>query len=82
MTGERGREVLVNADPALRQEVEKLLAEDSGDKILDRAATDLLTESVATEITTGSQLGPYRIEAPAPKDPAPLPPPLPKTSTK
>jgi eukaryotic-like serine/threonine-protein kinase len=57
------REVLANADPALRQEVENLLAEDSGDKILDRLAVDLVSESTVTSKATGSLLGPYRIEA-------------------
>ncbi|MBV8842426.1 MAG: protein kinase [Bryobacterales bacterium] len=55
---ERGRKALASADPDVRAEVERMLAEDSGGKILDEPAT--LTAVVAP----GSQLGPYRVEAP------------------
>src|SRR5712692_8808241 len=56
---ERGPEVLAQADPELRREVEVLLAQDaSGGKILDRPAADL----TLTMAGVGSQLGPYKIE--------------------
>jgi serine/threonine protein kinase/WD40 repeat protein len=60
---ERGRGALEGTDPDLRQEVERLLSEDSGGKLLDGAAADLLSQTISG-ISTGTQLGPYRIEAP------------------
>lgn len=61
---ERGGEALANADPELRQEVERLLAEDSesGDKLLDQSAADLIADAPDAPVTPGTQLGPYRIE--------------------
>jgi serine/threonine protein kinase len=59
-----GRAVLEGVDPDLRSEVERLLAHDSGGKILDQAAAELLEDSTVTALTSGAQLGPYRIEAP------------------
>ena len=61
---ENGREVLTGADPDLRSEVERLLAQDSesGDKLLDRNAAELVADASDREITPGTQLGPYRIE--------------------
>jgi serine/threonine protein kinase len=44
---ERGRGVLADADPELRREVESLLAQESGGKILDQRAADVLDESTA-----------------------------------
>jgi eukaryotic-like serine/threonine-protein kinase len=61
---ECGRGVLEAVDADLRQEVERLLSEDSGDKILDRPAADMLTQTMPAEVVVGTQLGPYRIEAP------------------
>ncbi len=58
---DQGLGVLAKADPELRREVEELLAQKSGGKILDRAALDLM-DSSRTQVTSGSQLGPYRIE--------------------
>jgi len=62
---ERGAAVLADADPELRREVEKLLAEDTegGGKLLDQSAADLLAGAPAPQITPGTQLGPYKIEA-------------------
>ena len=62
---ENGEGVLADADPALRREVERLLTQDSegGSKLLDQRAADLLASSHRTPVTTGSQLGPYKIEA-------------------
>jgi serine/threonine protein kinase len=60
---ERGRGALEGTDPDLRQEVERLLSEDSRGKLLDGAAADLLSQT-RSGISTGAQLGPYRIEAP------------------
>ncbi|HYR90388.1 MAG TPA: protein kinase [Terriglobia bacterium] len=42
---ERGPIALADTDPELRREVERLLAQDSGDKILDRPAVVLFEES-------------------------------------
>jgi serine/threonine protein kinase/tetratricopeptide (TPR) repeat protein len=61
---DRGEQALAEADPDLRLEVEKLLAQDSeggSGQLLDRPASDLLTTQ--TQITPGSQLGPYKIES-------------------
>ena len=62
---ERGTAALDGADPEIRTEVERLLAQESGSgrKLLDLRATDLLTEFDDTAITPGAQLGPYKIEA-------------------
>lgn len=62
---EHGVAVLDGVDPEMRREVEKLLLHnsESGRKLLDQRATDLLTGLEDTPITPGSQLGPYRIEA-------------------
>src|ERR1051326_3653503 len=59
--------ILAQTDPALRREVELLLAESSGGEFLDRPAIEnephLLDDSTRTELTVGGSLGPYRIEA-------------------
>jgi hypothetical protein len=59
---EHGAGVLAGADPELQRDVEELLAQDSGNKILDQAATDLVLDSTQTQVMVGSQLGPYKIE--------------------
>src|SRR5471030_1054687 len=63
---ERGLAVLAGADPDLRGEVEKLLAQDSesGAKLLDQRAADLMAGESAPQVAAGSRLGPYKIEAP------------------
>lgn len=63
---EGGEEALAGADPEIRSEVEKLLAQDSesGGKLLDQRAEDLVVGLAEGRVTPGSQLGPYRIEAP------------------
>ena len=43
---EQGIAVLEGTDPDLRREVEKLLAKDSVGQILDRPASNLLTEAL------------------------------------
>jgi dienelactone hydrolase len=53
---ERGAGVLVDSDPELRWEVERLLAQDSLGKILDRPAAELLEELTATEPAPGRWL--------------------------
>ena len=60
---ERGARVLIDADPDLRLEVERLLAQDSesGAKLLDQNAEELVMD--APPVTTGSRLGPYQIDA-------------------
>src|SRR5882762_3591047 len=45
---ERGVAVLADTDPELRREVERLLAQDSDGKILDRPAVELLDDFTAT----------------------------------
>jgi dienelactone hydrolase len=50
---ERGAGVLVDTDPELRLEVERLLAQDSDGKILDRPAAELLEEFTETEQAPG-----------------------------
>src|SRR5262249_25951465 len=61
---ERAVDVLNGVEPALRKQVEALLAQDSGGKILDGRladfAGDILQES---RITVGTQLGTYQITA-------------------
>ncbi len=63
---EQGRAVLADTDPDLRAQVERLLAQDSesGGKLLDQSAGDLIPSVSAPQVTTGTRLGPYRIEAP------------------
>lgn len=63
---ERGLAVLAAADPELRREVEKLLAQDSesGAKLLDQRAADLIVGVSAPQVAAGSRLGPYKIEGP------------------
>lgn len=61
---ESGRECLAEAPAEIRSEVERLLAQDSesGDKLLDQNAADLLSDIDETHIAPGARLGPYRIE--------------------
>jgi serine/threonine protein kinase len=62
---ERGAAVLTGADPELCREVEKLLAQDSesGDKLLDQCAAELLAGMRVSQVRAGCLLGPYKIEA-------------------
>ena len=62
---ERGGEALAGADPEICREVEKLLAQDSesGDKLLDQDAANLIAGTGDAQLTPGTQLGPYKIEA-------------------
>ena len=61
---ERGEAVLADADPQLRREVEKLLAQDSeGGKLLDQRPSDLIAHLAEKRVAAGSLLGPYKIEA-------------------
>ncbi len=59
--------VLAQADPAVRREVESLLAQPTGGMLLDQpaihGAAQLLQESTVTELSAGARLGPYRIES-------------------
>jgi len=63
---ESGEAALAGADPEIRGEVEKLLAQDSdtGDKLLDQRAADLIAGFPDAEVAPGTRLGPYKIEAP------------------
>src|SRR3954471_19028368 len=54
---ERGAGVLADSDPGLRRDVERLLAQDSDGKFLDRPAVELLEEFTATEWGPGARLG-------------------------
>jgi eukaryotic-like serine/threonine-protein kinase len=62
---EHGVAVLDGVDPEIRREVEKLLSHNSqsGGKLLDQRATDLITGLIDTPIAPGFRLGPYRIDA-------------------
>jgi serine/threonine protein kinase len=60
---DRGQGVLEDADPELRREVQAMLAQKSGGKILDQAAFDPTIDSTRTQVMVGSRLGPYKIEA-------------------
>jgi len=60
---ERGPEALAQADPELRGEVERMLAQKTMDSPLDRPAAEMLLDSTVTQLAAGAQLGPYRIEA-------------------
>ena len=62
---ERGPAFLADADPQLRGEVEKLLAQDSesGGKLLDQSAAEVLAGMRVSQVEPGSVLGPYKIEA-------------------
>jgi len=63
--GDRAQ-LLNQADPELRREVESLLAQ-PGDGLLDRpvweGAASLLADHTVTQLSAGTELGPYRIEA-------------------
>ena len=57
-----GAGVLAGVPSDVRQQVERLLAENPGGKILDQPVSDFFESSPAIPITAGSQLGPYRVE--------------------
>ncbi len=62
---EHGLAVLEGTDPDLRREVERLLAQDSDGKLLDRPAAELLGEIGATESLFGLEgriIGQYQIQ--------------------
>jgi serine/threonine protein kinase/dienelactone hydrolase len=59
---ERGAGVLADTDPELRREVERLLAQDSDGKILDRPAAELLEEFTATSGFAGRSVSHYNIQ--------------------
>jgi Tol biopolymer transport system component/predicted Ser/Thr protein kinase len=63
---EHGVAVLDGADPEIRKQVERLLAHtpEDGNKLLDQRAADLISEFADAPITPGTQIGPYKIEAP------------------
>ena len=56
----RGRAVLAKADPEVRADVEKLLAQDLKNP---ESPPDSIQDSTVTIVAAGSQLGPYRIES-------------------
>ena len=59
---EHGAAVLDGAEPEIRREVEKLLSHNSqsGGKLLDQRAGDLISGLIDEPITPGARLGPYR----------------------
>ncbi|HEX7360717.1 MAG TPA: protein kinase [Bryobacteraceae bacterium] len=59
--GERGA-LLECTDPAIRSGVERMLALDSDGQMRNRPAPDFFEASTETIFTSGSQLGPYKIE--------------------
>jgi Tol biopolymer transport system component/predicted Ser/Thr protein kinase len=60
---ERGQDVLADADPELRREVESLLAAaPTGKGLLDKAAFGLPSQFGTTPLKSGTRLGPYQIE--------------------
>jgi serine/threonine protein kinase len=62
---EHGAAVLDGADPEIRREVEKLLSHssESGNKLLDQRAADLMNGLTDGPITPGTRIGPYKIES-------------------
>jgi serine/threonine protein kinase len=64
---EKRAEMLAEADPALRREVEALLAQEGEDSPLSHPAVELaaplLADSGAARLKAGQHLGPYQIEA-------------------
>jgi len=59
---ERGRAILIDVAPELRREVERLLAQDSGGKILDQPHAELLEDSTITQLDlAGQTVSHYRI---------------------
>jgi eukaryotic-like serine/threonine-protein kinase len=65
-TAEERAALLAQADPEVRREVESLLAQPGSDEFLDRPAiqnaAQLLEDPTVTILTTGTCLGPYRVE--------------------
>ena len=61
---EHGVAILDGADPEIRREVEKLLSHNSqsGGKLLDQCAADLIPGPIDVPITPGFRLGPYRVD--------------------
>jgi serine/threonine protein kinase len=58
----RGSAVLQDTDPDLRREVERLLVQDSGERILERPAAELLEQSTVRELELdGQTISHYRI---------------------
>jgi eukaryotic-like serine/threonine-protein kinase len=62
--GERAA-FLAKSEASLREEVERLLEQQSGNGAIDRPAWEHadLTSATRTQVTPGMQLGPYRVEA-------------------
>jgi serine/threonine protein kinase len=56
-------ELLAQADPDIRREVEVLLEQPSGGAFLDQPAEDLLGESSVIQLSAGTRLGHYEIQA-------------------
>jgi len=55
--------LLERTDPEIRARVERMLEVESGGQILDQSPGGLLADPTKTVIATGTQLGPYQIEA-------------------
>ena len=77
---EHGVGVLAYTDPELRREVERLLAQDSDGRILDRPAVELLEEVMATERDIIQMLPVFSTSASPIRPPAADQPPCPKNT--
>jgi eukaryotic-like serine/threonine-protein kinase len=62
LKGEERAAMLARASPEVRRQVEGMLAQPTGSKLLDRPAWETVRESSAS-IALGTQLGAYRIES-------------------
>jgi serine/threonine protein kinase/tetratricopeptide (TPR) repeat protein len=63
ISGQRREQLLASADPEIRVQVEKLLAQESSGAILDLPAWEGGLNATGTMIEPGVQFGPYRLEA-------------------
>ena len=55
--------LLERADPEIRSRVERMLEVESGGQILDQPPDGFLADPTQTVLSSGAQLGPYKIEA-------------------
>ena len=55
--------LLESSDPEIRSRVERMLAVESGSRLLDVPPAGQAADATATVVTSGTLLGPYRIEA-------------------
>ncbi len=61
--GSKERSALLDrTDPEIRLVVERMLEQKSGSQLFDEPVADLFGETTRTVVSSGSQLGPYRIQ--------------------